>query len=159
MIVADPQWTTVEDLQNAWVGDPLQLSADTIKTWLARAERRLVREIPGLAARLEQDEPDLRNAVADAVLEMVETKFRNPEGARTRQESTGPFGGSITYGGDNPGGLVVTEQMRKSLAPPERAGEAFEVDLLANRRHRVDPLYRAHVNGPDWRAPRGDDDE
>lgn len=154
--MASPKWATVEDVQDAWLGEPLDVPTKTVQAWLARAERRLAREIPRLQERIDSGkEPDLPELVTDVLAEMVETKLRNPEGYRQIQDTTGPMSGSATFGGDNPGGLVVTDDMRRRLSPPGTAGAAFEIDLLPDDPLRS-PLEGALINGPDWMLPGRD---
>lgn len=149
----EPRWATVEDVQNAWIGDELDVPVAVINTWLARAERRLEREIPTLKTRLDAGtEEGLAQRMADAAAEMVETKLRNPEGYRQIQETTGPMSASGTFSGDTPGGMKITDEMRRSLAPPGVTGGAFEVDLLPPAPARS-PLEGALINGPDWMLP------
>ena len=41
--------------------------------------------------------------------------LRNPAGYRQVTSGTGPFTGSATYGGDQPGEIYVTDEDRKDL--------------------------------------------
>lgn len=168
--MADPQprWTTAADVQNAWLGDPTEYTAETVNAWICRAERRLARDVPNLQARIDSGtEPELAGLVADVVAEMVEAKLRNPDGVRSRTSTTGPVTDTVTVGGDNPGQLWVTPAQLALLAPPATRGRAFSVDLYDGPRTNpwaapvttvgvipplpggFDPLTGARVNGPD----------
>jgi hypothetical protein len=109
-------WTVAKDVLDAWIGSDAPDDLASVTTWLGRAERLVRSEVPGLQARIDGGlEPGLLEDVRDVVVSMVERKFRNPEGVRTRQESTGPFSGSVTLGGDQPGELWVTDSELKRL--------------------------------------------
>lgn len=126
-------WTTAAEVVAAWIGDDAPTDTALINVWVGRAERLLRAKVPGLQLRLEADpvtELDLLDNVKDVVTSMVQRVFRNPEGVRTRQESTGPFSGSVTLGGDQPGELWVTddELSRVSAAGVNRG--AFTIDTI-----------------------------
>src|SRR5699024_8899022 len=82
-------------------------------------------------------EPDLADTVVDVVSAMVSRVFRNPSGHRSvsGQETTGQFSGSntITFGGDNPGALVLLDEERDALRPLDapRGGQAFSIGVLS----------------------------
>jgi len=98
--------------------------------WVAKAERLIRSEVPAIQDRIDGGlEPDLLDNARDVVIEMVTRKFRNPEGLRTVQESTGPFSGSRTYGGAEPGALYLTADEMKKLSVSKSTGQrAFTVD-------------------------------
>jgi len=126
-------WTTAVEVVDAWIGDDAPADLAKVDLWVGRAERLLRAKVPGLAARVVADpvaELDLVDNVKDVVTSMVQRVFRNPEGVRTRQETTGPFSGSVTLGGDQPGELWVTddELARVSLAGSNRG--AFTIDTI-----------------------------
>lgn len=103
-------WTTPEELVDAWIGDDEPLDLDKVEIWIGKAERLIRFHIPDLAARVADDTTgELLEDVKDVVTAMVQRVFRNPEGIRQRQETTGPFTGSVTFGGDVPGGLALTD--------------------------------------------------
>ena len=128
------QWLTAEDLIADWIGDDKPYGMeDTINRWIGRAERMLRREFPTLPQRLQAPgvEPDLADTVKDVLSAMVTRVIRNPEGIRQRQETDGGFTGSITFSGDTPGELYLTDSERDSLREPDkpRIGQAFNVAL------------------------------
>ena len=61
---------------------------------------------------------------------MVMRVFRNPEGIRQANETTGPFTTSRTYGGDVPGGLHLTDEELASLQGYAAAGGAYTVSMI-----------------------------
>lgn len=126
-------WTTAAAVVAAWIGDDAPTDLAKVDLWVARAERMLRSRVPGLASRVDAaplTEPDLMDNVSDVVISMVQRVFRNPEGVRTRQETSGPFSGSVTLGGDQPGDLWITddELARVSLTGSNRG--AFTVDTI-----------------------------
>lgn len=126
-------WTTAAEVVAAWIGDDAPADVAKIDVWVGKAERLLRSKVPSLTARVDAVpvvEPDLLGNVQDVVTAMVQRVFRNPEGVRQRQETTGPFTGSVTFGGDQPGSLWVTDA---ELALVSAAGSnrgAFTVDTI-----------------------------
>ena len=126
-------WTSAADVVAVWIGDDAPTDLALVDRWVGRAERLLRAKVPGLALRVEADpvtEPDLLDNVKDIVSSMVQRVFRNPEGIRTRQESTGPFSGSVTLGGDQPGELWITDDELGRISLTGSRGGAFTVDTI-----------------------------
>ena len=124
-------WTSAADVLADWIGDDAPTDTVKVDSWIGKAERLLRAKLPGLQARVDAaTEPDLLGNISDVVTEMVHEVFRNPEGVRTRQESTGPFGGSVTYGGDKPGALRVTSEQLERLSPAGGSKGAFTIDMI-----------------------------
>jgi len=126
-------WTTAAEVVAAWIGDDAPSDVVKVDLWVGRAERLLRSRVPGLTPRMVADpgaEPDLVDNVKDVVTSMVQRVFRNPEGVRTRQETTGPFGGSVTLGGDQPGELWITDDELARLIPSGRGRGAFNIDMI-----------------------------
>lgn len=128
-------WAEPGDLIAAWIGGGAPEDESQIALWLARAERKVRAAVPDLQARLDaeadEERDDLAETVRDVVVSMATRVFRNPRGIRQTQESGGPFQGSITYGGDHPGDLYITEDERGMLTGTGDGPQAFEVDMLA----------------------------
>ena len=126
-------WTTPAEVTAAWIGGDAPTDAALVAVWVDKAERLLRAKVPTLASRVAADpvvEPDLLGNVKDVVVSMVQRVFRNPEGIRSRQESTGPFGGSVTYGGDQPGSLWVTDAELSMISPSGSNRGAFTIDTI-----------------------------
>jgi hypothetical protein len=126
-------WTTAAEVVAAWIGDDAPTDLVKVDIWVGRAERLVRATIPGIADRIAADpvvEPDLLDNVKDVVTSMVQRVFRNPEGVRTRQESTGPFSGSVTLGGDQPGELWLTGDEKARLSLAGSGGGAFSIDMI-----------------------------
>lgn len=126
-------WTTAAEVVGAWIGDDAPTNTALVDVWIGKAERLLRAKVPTLDARLAVSpvtELDLLGNVKDVVTEMVQEVFRNPEGVRQRQEGSGPFTGSVTYGGDKPGALRVTADQLELLAPAGASTGAYTVDMI-----------------------------
>ena len=126
-------WTTAADVTGAWIGADAPADTAKIDNWIGKAERLLRAKVPTLEARLGVDpvtEPDLLGNVVDVVVSMVQRVFRNPEGVRQRQEGAGPFSGSVTYGGDQPGAMWVTDAELAVLAVTGSSSGAFTIDMI-----------------------------
>jgi len=126
-------WTAATEVVADWIGDDAPDDLTKVTNWIGKAERLLRSEVPSLVTRLAADpvtEPDLLGNVKDVVTEMVQEVFRNPERIRQRQDGTGPFTGSVTFGGDTPGELRVTAKQIKLLSPATDSMGAFTVDMI-----------------------------
>ena len=141
-------WTLAADVIDSWIGDGAPSDPALVDVWIARTERMIRRNVPDLQARLDNGaalEPpstELLDVTRDIVVAVVTRIFRNPEGVRTRQESTGPLAGSVTYGGNEPGGLALTSDELASLRGT--SGGAFMIDMLPSTSpfspNYIDPL-------------------
>jgi hypothetical protein len=126
-------WTTADEVVNAWIGNDAPTNLALVGVWVDKAERLLRSKIPDLQGRMDAGssvEPDLAGNVTDVVVAMVQRVFRNPEGVRQRQEGTGPFTGSVTYGGDQPGALWVTDSEVALLSAAGASKGAFTIDMI-----------------------------
>lgn len=129
-------WTLASDVIGSWIGDGAPTDSVLVDSWIGRAERLIRRSVPDLQARLDVEaglvpvSTELLDSVQDVVVAVVTRMFRNPEGVRTRQESTGPFGGSVTYGGSEPGGLHITADEMALLTGSSGGQRAFSIDMV-----------------------------
>lgn len=126
-------WTTPDDVTDAWIGEGAPTDVDQIQKWIDRAEREIKYRVPDIQARIDAEEAetpprdDLLETAKDVVAAMVTRVFRNPEGIRQTNVTTGPYTASKTYGGNTPGGLGLTDD---ELAKLQGASEgAFTIDL------------------------------
>lgn len=139
-------WTTASEVIAAWIGNDAPTDAALVDTWIGKAERLLRSKVPTLQSRIDAGsttEPDLLGNTQDVVVAMVQRVFRNPEGVRTRQETTGPFSGSITLGGDQPGELWITDDELARVSPTGSNLVAFTVDTIP-----VTSPYSPHYVAP-----------
>lgn len=122
-----PQWTDLDDVRNDALGVDDGFSDQQVTRLIERAERLVVREFPTVEKRVTDGELSA-DTVADIVSAMVIRVLRNPDGIRTIQDSTGPFSGSTTFAGDNPGQLYLSDEDRRALNPGGASGRrAFSV--------------------------------
>lgn len=134
-------WTAPTDVTNAWIGEGAPTDNAKVQSWIDRAEREVKYRVPDIQTRIEAEaaedpaRTDLLELAKDVVVAMVTRVFRNPEGIRQVNETTGPFTSSRTYGGDVPGGLGLTDDELAKLQGA-RSG-AFSIDLIPS----TSPFY------------------
>ena len=127
-------WTTPADVTGAWIGDGAPTDNTKIQVWIDRSEREIKYRVPGIQKRIDAEaaevppRTDLLETAKDVVSAMVARVFRNPEGIRQTNVTTGPYTASKTYGGDTPGGLGLTDD---ELAKLQGVGEgAFTISMI-----------------------------
>lgn len=110
----ETQWATAQDVRDRWLAGPLSVDDEQIDVLLADVEDFLVGEFTDLDDRLADGSlttARLRRVVVRIAIRVL----RNPSGYRQVTSGTGPFTGSATYGGDQPGEIFVTDEDRKDL--------------------------------------------
>lgn len=118
-------FATVEDIKSRWLaGDPPATDAQ-LTVLIGDAEDIILGEYPMIEA---SGIPV--NRIVRVVSRMINRVLRNPDGVRTVSEGTGPFQGSTTYGGDNPGELYLTDDDRRDLGGRRSGGRAFTVSTI-----------------------------
>lgn len=139
-------WTTPNDVTTAWIGSGAPDDNAKIQKWIDTAEREIRFRVPDLQARIDLEaelippSTDLLDTAKDVTVAMVTRVFRNPEGIRQTNETTGPFTASRTYGGDVPGGLGITDDELAKLQGAR--GGAFTIDLIPT----TSPFHPDYVN-------------
>lgn len=131
-------WTAPADVMNAWIGEGAPDDSTQVQTWIDKAEREIRFRVPTIVGRIEADEPDLIDTAKDVVVAMVTRVFRNPEGIRQRNTTTGPFTESATYGGNIPGGLALSDDELAKLQGIRTHG-AFTISMIPT----TSPFYVA----------------
>lgn len=127
-------WTEPTDVTDAWIGEGAPTDTTKIQKWIDKAEREIRYRVPDVQERIDAEaaetpvRTDLIDTAKDVVVSMVTRVFRNPEGIRQVNETTGPFTSSRTYGGDVPGGLGITDDELAKLQGAR--GGAFSIDLI-----------------------------
>ncbi len=135
-------WAKPNDVIDSWIGEFPPSDDTKLRTWIDKAEREIRYRVPDLADRIAAEEAavpprtDLRGLAVDVAVAMVTRVFRNPEGIRQTNTTTGPFTESRTYGGDVPGGLALTDEELTKLQGTR--GGAFSIDLIPS----TSPFYR-----------------
>lgn len=130
-------WVIAQDVKDSWIGEGAPTDDALLDLWIGRAERLVRRSVPDLQARLDAEaavlpEPitDLLDTTKDIVVSMVIRLFRNPEGIRSTNLTTGPFSENRTYAGDAPGGLHITDDELSQLQGGESGQTAYAVDTI-----------------------------
>lgn len=134
-------WTAPSDVTDAWIGEGVPSGTTKIQKWIDKAEREIRFRVGDVQERIDAEaaetpaRTDLLETAKDVVVSMVTRVFRNPEGIRQVNETTGPFTSSRTYGGDVPGGLGITDDELAKLQGAR--GGAFSIDLIPS----TSPFY------------------
>ena len=127
-------WTTAKDVKDSWIGEGAPTDDAKILSWVGKAEREIKFRVPSIQGRIDAEaaeipaRTDLLDTAKDVVVAMVTRVFRNPEGIRQTNLTTGPYTTSKTYGGDVPGGLGLTDDELAKLQGAR--GGAFTIDLI-----------------------------
>lgn len=136
-------WVTSDEVIESWIGSGVPTDMQKVADWIGRAERLIRRSVPDIQSRIDEEadlDPvvtDTLDTAKDIVVSVVSRVFRNPEGIRQRNETTGPFTGSVTYGGDQPGGLSLTDDELSQLLGITGGQQAFIIDLMGDPNVRV----------------------
>jgi len=134
-------WTEPTDVTGAWIGEDAPTDVAKIQKWIDKAEREIRFRVPDIQGRIDAEaaetppRTDLLEMAKDVTVAMVMRVFRNPSGIRQANTTTGPFTDSVTYGGDIPGGLGLTDDELGKLQGA-RDG-AFSIDLIPS----TSPFY------------------
>ena len=134
-------WTTAKDVKDSWIGEGAPTDDALLEKWVSKAEREIKFRVPSIQARIDAEaaetpaRTDLLDTAKDVVVAMVTRVFRNPEGIRQTNLTTGPYTTSKTYGGDVPGGLGLTDDELAKLQGAR--GGAFSIDLIPS----TSPFY------------------
>ena len=134
-------WTGPTDVTGAWIGEGAPTDTGKIQKWIDKAEREIRFRVPDIQTRIDAEaaetpaRTDLLELAKDVTVAMVMRVFRNPEGIRQANTTTGPFTDSVTYGGDVPGGLGLTDDELAKLQGAR--GGAFSIDLIPS----TSPFY------------------
>lgn len=135
-------WTTPADVTGAWIGEGAPTETAKIQSWIDKAEREIKYRVPDVQGRIDAEaaetpaRTDLLETAKDVTVAMVTRVFRNPEGIRQTNLTTGPYTTSKTYGGDVPGGLGLTDDELAKLQGAR--GGAFTIDLIPS----TSPFFR-----------------
>lgn len=129
-----PSWTSPADVTGAWIGEGAPSDNAKIQGWIDRAEREIKYRVSDIQVRIDAEgaeappRTDLLETAKDVVVAMVTRVFRNPEGIRQTNVTTGPYTASKTYGGNTPGGLGLTDDELAKLQGAR--GGAFSIGLI-----------------------------
>lgn len=143
-------WTKSGDVTNSWIGPNKPTDLSLVEMWIGKAEREIRRRVPDVQSRMDDEaeetpaRTDLLDTAVDVTVAMVTRVFRNPEGIRQTNQTTttGPFSDtkSLTYGGNTPGSLGLTDEELAALQGASQTG-AFTIDLIP----RSSPFHPEYV--------------
>jgi len=144
-------WAAPSDVTGAWIGEGVPTDTTQIQTWISKAEREIKYRVADVQTRITAEgaetpaRTDLLETAVDVVVAMVTRVFRNPEEIRQTNVTTGPYTASKTYGGDQPGGLGITENELAKLQGTQVSG-AFTVDMIPT----TSPFSSSYVAPSAW---------
>ena len=118
-------YTSYADVESRWVGGEVPATQAQVETLLEDAEDTILGEFADLDDRIAAGLPARR--VKKVAARMVIRHLRNPGGVRTTQQGAGPYNESVTYGGEEPGALYLTDEDRAELGG-HKVGGAFTID-------------------------------
>lgn len=127
-------WTKPTDVTGAWIGEGAPSDSVQIQLWIDKAEREIRYRVRDLVARIAAEavevpaRTDLLETAKDVTVAMVIRTFRNPEGIRQTNLTTGPYTTSKTYGGDTPGGFGISDDELEKLQGVR--GGAFTIGMI-----------------------------
>lgn len=126
-------FATVEDVKSRWLtgsaAGPIPATDAQLAQLIADAEDIIETEYP----QIEQDvlAGRVRKAsVVRVVARMIIYRLQTAGYVRTATENQGPFSGSTTFAGDNPGELYLTEDDKRTLGGRRAKGKAFTVSTI-----------------------------
>ena len=128
--MSDGSWAHFLDVTDSWIGDGVPVSDALVESWLGKAQREVMYRVPGIQDRIDADTSGLLlDTARDVVVAMVTRVFRNPDGIRQTNVTTGPMTASKTFGGDTPGALALTSDELAKLQGVKSSG-AFTVSMI-----------------------------
>ena len=145
-------WTDASDVIESWIGGGAPTDSNQVDIWVGRAERHIRSRVTDLQARIDAEaeettpRTDLLETARDVVVAMVTRIYRNPNGWRQVQATTGPFSDSGTVGGDNPGTLYLTDDELASLQGVTSRGGAYTIDMIPS----TSPFSPSYVQVNPW---------
>jgi hypothetical protein len=130
-------WAIAQDVRDRWIGPALDVTDAQIDVLIEDAEDTILGEFADIQQRMDDydDPPTPANPkaiplarVIKVVSRIVMRHLRNPEGRRSTSTGAGPFNESVTFGGDEPGILGLTDEDRRELSGIRSGQVAFTVN-------------------------------
>lgn len=107
-------YAEASDVTARWIGQGAPANTTQVDIFIGDAETLIDREFPDLD--VDSETGPSADQVKLVVVAMVTRLYKNPDGIRSRSDSTSDqFGGTVTYAGSNPGTLVITDDERVIL--------------------------------------------
>lgn len=135
-MAATEGWSGVkaDDVTARWPSSEAPpLDDGQIDTLIGDAEDLIERQFPDVPARVASGAIP-RRRITRVIARMLIRLMRNPEGVRTVQQAGQSYSGSVTYGGDHPGELYLTDEDKRDLTGARTGGRAFAVRPALRRR-------------------------
>lgn len=122
-------WATPDDVEARWLLDePTPATPAQLAALIDDAEDTILARVPDMQARIDAGRLPQARVVKITVALVVE-RLKNPRGTRQKNSTAGPYTESETFGGDNPGVMVLSaEQIRELTGGGQRA--AFTVNTV-----------------------------
>ena len=138
-------WTSPQDVKDRWLLGEVPVSDSQLAVLIGDAEDTVGSEFLDIQARIDAGTLPLTR-VKKVVARMVIRHIRNPEGIRQVSETTGPFTGSRTYGGAEPGAMYLADEDRAELSGAKSGQRAFSIDTIPTT-SPYSPFYVPPIGG------------
>ena len=138
-------WTSPQDVKDRWLLGDFPVPDSQLLVLIGDAEDTVGSEFADIDARITAETLPVAR-VQKVVARMVIRHIRNPEGIRQVSETTGPFTGSRTYGGAEPGAMYLTDEDRAELAGVKNGQRAFSIDTVPTT-SPFSPYYVPPIGG------------
>lgn len=121
-------WADVDDIKSRWLLTEELPADDKLEELIEDAEDTILARFPDMSARVTADIVPQRRVVK-IIAELVIERALNPRGTRQVSTTTGPFSDSETFGGTNPGRMVLSETQVRELSGA-KSRRAFTVNTI-----------------------------
>lgn len=120
-------WAIIEDIEGRWPASEGEIPStdERLIVLIEDAEDTILREFPDVQGRIDADTLPV-NRVVKVVARMVIRHLLNPSGYRAQTQGAGAFQQTITFGGEDPGALYLSDEDRRDLASGR--SRAFTID-------------------------------
>lgn len=122
-------WAAPSDVEARWLlEDEIPATDEQIRALIDDAEDTILARVPAVPQRLASGVLPKSRLVKITVALVIE-RLKNPRGMRQANTSAGMFSESETYGGDNPGAMVLSADQVRELSGGSKRG-AFTVNTV-----------------------------
>lgn len=122
-------WATPQDVKDRWLlEEELPATDEQLIALIEDAEDTILGRVPDVQARIDAGLLPLRRVVKITAALVIE-KVKNPRGTRQTNTTAGPYTESETFGGNNPGEMVLSDDQIRELSG-SRKRAAFTVNTV-----------------------------
>lgn len=122
-------WATPADVEARWLlEEEIPATPEQLAALIDDAEDTIVARVPDVPQRIGSEQLPLARVVKITVALVIE-RLKNPRGTRQMNSTAGPYTESETFGGNNPGVMVLTDEQIRELTGV-RARAAFVVNTV-----------------------------